>query len=150
MLILFSILALFKQVTTNTGRQLSLTSSHLLPTDIHGYVMAKNIEIGMNIYVMNTNGVLISEAVSNVSDVIKQGYMAPLTDEGTLIVNHVAASCYATINSHYVAHVMLAPMRWWFNLFGIADKSNEITGVHWFPKMLYEMTTFFLPSIIHK
>jgi intein/homing endonuclease len=136
-------------VTTNTGRQLSLTSSHLLPIDGHGYVMAKNVHIGMNIYVMNDNGALVPEIVSNVSDVIKQGYIAPLTEEGTLIVNNVAASCYATINSHYTAHVVLSPLRWWYNLFGIPDKSNEKMGIHWFPKILYDITTFFLPSIIH-
>jgi hypothetical protein len=140
---------MFKQVTTTTGRQLSLTSSHLLPTDIYGYVMAKNIHIGVNIYVMNENGVLISESVSNVTDVVKQGYVAPLTEEGTLIVNNVAASCYATINSHYVAHSVLAPMRWWYGLFGISKESSEMIGVHWFAKMLYEMTTFLMPSIIH-
>jgi hypothetical protein len=148
--IIFCFLALFKQVTTITGRQLSLTSSHLLPTDVHGYVMAKNIQIGMNIYVMNDEGVLISEGVSNISDIVKQGYIAPLTEEGTLIVNNVAASCYATINSHYVAHNVLAPMRWWYSLFGISKESEEMVGVHWFPKMLYEITTFLLPSIIHK
>jgi hedgehog protein len=137
-------------VTTITGRQLSLTSSHLLPTDTHGYVMAKNIHTGMNIYVMNENGVLMSETIANVSDVVKQGYVAPLTEEGTLIVNNVAASCYATINNHYVAHGVLAPMRWWYRLFGISKESNEVIGVHWFPKMLYEMTTFLLPSIIQK
>lgn len=146
----FSILALFKQITTNTGRQLSLTSSHLLPTDIHGYVMAKNIRIGMNVYVMNDNDVLITETVSNVSDIMKQGYIAPLTEEGTLIVNNVAASCYATINSHYTAHMVLSPLRWWYNLFGISSQSNEMIGIHWFPKMLYELTTFLIPSIIHK
>src|SRR5271156_5252695 len=108
------LLALFKQVTTVTGRHLSLTSSHLLPTDTEGYVMAKNIRNGMRIYVMNDNGVLITETVANVSDVVKQGYIAPLTEEGTLIVNNVAASCYATINSHYTAHTVLAPMRWWY------------------------------------
>ncbi|CAF1488720.1 unnamed protein product, partial [Rotaria sordida] len=137
--------ALFKQMTTSTGRQLSLSSSHLVPTDKHGYIMAKNIRIGMNVYVMNNNGVLISERVSNVSDVVKQGYIAPLTEEGTLIVNNVAASCYATINNHYVAHVVLAPMRWWYSLFGISNKSNEVIGIHWFPKILYEITTFFIP-----
>jgi len=145
-----SAIALFKQVTTITGRQLSLTSSHLLPTDTHGYVMAKNIHIGMNIYVMNDNGVLITETISNVSDVVKQGYIAPLTEEGTLIVNNVAASCYATINSHYTAHSVLAPMRWWYSIFGIPKESSEMIGVHWFPKILYEMTTFLIPSIIHK
>jgi len=145
-----SVIALFKQVTTITGRHLSLTSSHLLPTDTHGYVMAKNIHIGMNIYVMNEKGVLISETISNVSDVVKQGYIAPLTEEGTLIVNNVAASCYATINSHYTAHSVLAPMRWWYSIFGIPKKSSEMIGVHWFAKMLYEMTTFLIPSIIQK
>jgi len=142
--------AMFKQLTTVSGRQLSLTSSHLLPTDIHGYIMAKNIRVGMNIYVMNDNGVLTNETISNVVDVIKQGYVAPLTQEGTLIVNNVAASCYATINSHHLAHAAVAPMRWWYGLFGVAKESNEILGIHWFPKMLYEMTTFLMPSIIHK
>ncbi|CAF3409321.1 unnamed protein product, partial [Rotaria sp. Silwood2] len=62
----FFLLAFFKQVITTTGRQLSLSSSHIVPTDKHGYVMAKNIRIGMNVYVMNDNGVLITETVSNV------------------------------------------------------------------------------------
>ncbi|CAF4734373.1 unnamed protein product, partial [Rotaria sp. Silwood2] len=33
----FFLLAFFKQVITTTGRQLSLSSSHLVPTDKHGY-----------------------------------------------------------------------------------------------------------------
>ncbi|CAF1237450.1 unnamed protein product [Adineta steineri] len=140
--------AIFKQVTTSTGRQLSLTSSHLLPTDEHDYVMAKNLDIGMNIYVMNDDGVMVRETISNLTDVVKQGYMAPLTEEGTLIVNNVVVSCYATINSHYGAHIILAPMRWWYSLFGMS--SNEMTGIHWFPKMLYEAANTLIPSIIQK
>jgi hypothetical protein len=140
--------ALFKQLTTVSGRQLSLTSSHLLSTDIHGYVMAKNIHVGMNIYVMNDNGLLTTETVSNVTDVVKQGYVAPLTEQGTLIVNNVAASCYAAINNHHLAHAALAPMRWWYGLFGQTKTSDKTVGIHWFPKMLYEMTTFLMPSII--
>ncbi|CAF2921078.1 unnamed protein product [Rotaria sp. Silwood2] len=140
--------AVFKQLTTVSGRQLSLTLSHLLPTDIHGYVMAKNIHIGMNIYIMNDDGLLITETISNVIDVVKQGYVAPLTQKGTLIVNNVAASCYATINNHHVAHAALAPMRWWYGLFGEIKESVKITGIHWFPNILYEMTTFLMPSII--
>jgi hedgehog protein len=141
---------MFKQVTTVSGRQLSLTSSHLLPTETHGYVMAKNIRVGMNIYVMDDNDMLITETISNVIDVVKQGYIAPLTSEGTLIVNNVAASCYATINSHHAAHAVLAPMRWWYSLFGMSTERSEVVGVPWFPKVLYKMTTFMIPSIIHK
>jgi len=143
--------ALFKHITTSTGRQLSLTSSHLLPTPNNGYLMAKNIESGMNIYVVNEEGALIEDRVSNVTDVVKQGYMAPLTQEGTLIVNHVAASCYATIDSHDVAHAVLAPMRWWYNLFGAGSKRDETrsVGVHWFPKALLDLTLSVFPSIVH-
>ena len=137
-------------MTTVSGQQLSLTSSHLLPTEIYGYVMAKNIRVGMNIFVMNDNGLLTTETISNVVDVVKQGYVAPLTQQGTLIVDNVAVSCYATINNHYVAHAALAPMRWWYGLFGKTKGSNDIVGIHWFPKMLYDMTTFLIPSIIHK
>ena len=110
--------------------------------------MAKNIHPGMNIFVMNEEGVLVTETVANVSDVMKQGYMAPLTAEGTLIVNNVAASCYATIDSHYVAHAAVAPMRWWYGLFGASKESNDVVGVHWFSTMLYEITAFLMPSII--
>ena len=146
-MILFILLALFKQITTHSGQQLSLTSSHLLPTDIHGYIMAKNLRVGMNIYIMNNKNELIIETISNIIDTVKLGYIAPLTQEGTLIVNNIAASCYATINNHRLAHMALAPMRWWYNLFGI---SSEIVGIHWFPKMLYDITTFFMPSILDK
>jgi hypothetical protein len=112
--------------------------------------MAKNIRIGMNIYIMNDKGQLTTETISNIIDVVKQGYIAPLTQEGTLIVNNIAASCYAIIDNHHLAHVALTPMRWWYNLFGKVQESNEMIGIHWFPKMLYEITTFFIPSIIQK
>jgi hypothetical protein len=148
-IMLFVVLALFKQLTTVSGRQLSLTSSHLLPTESHGYVMAKNLHVGMNIYIMHDNGLLTNEIISSVIDVVKQGYVAPLTQQGTLIVNNIAASCYATISSHHIAHAALAPMRWWYSLFGTVKESSEIIGIHWFPKILYEMTTFLMPSIIH-
>jgi len=149
-MILFLLLAVFKQLTTISGQQLSLTSSHLIPTDIHGYVMAKNIRVGMNIFVMNDKNLLTSETISNVIDVVKQGYVAPLTQQGTLMVNNVATSCYATINNHYLAHAALAPMRWWYGLFGEVKQSDEIVGIHWFPKMLYDITIFLMPSIIDK
>jgi hypothetical protein len=142
--------ALFKQLTTATGRQLSLTSSHLLPTVSHGYVMAKKIHVGMNVYIMNENGLLTIDTISDVTEVMKQGYVAPLTEQGTLIVDNVAASCYATINSHHAAHSVLAPMRWWYKLFGSYEASQQTTvGVHWFPAMLYELTAFVMPSIIN-
>ena len=112
--------------------------------------MAKDVQNGMEIYVMNPDGKLIIDKVSNVSDVLKQGYLAPLTDEGTLLVNEVAASCYGTISSHRLAHAVLAPMRWWYSLFGMGvEHQATLEGVHWFPQMLFEMTARMIPSMIH-
>lgn len=42
---------------------------------------------------------------------IKTAY-APLTLSGNILINGVAASCYATIESHTAAHVMLTPERY--------------------------------------
>ncbi|CAF0974247.1 unnamed protein product [Adineta ricciae] len=141
---------IFKHLTTISDQQLSLTSNHLLLTDKNEYIMAKNIHAGTNIVIMNDKGVLVSETVVNVIDIVKQGYIAPLTQEGTIIVNNIAASCYATINNHRIAHVALAPMRWWYSWFGKEQHANEIIGLHWFPKMLYEITAFLMPSILYQ
>ena len=44
--------------------------------------------------------------------------MAPLTEQGTIIVNNVHTSCYAIVKSHTVGHIALAPYRWYCRLFG--------------------------------
>ncbi|CAF0865393.1 unnamed protein product [Didymodactylos carnosus] len=142
---------LFKSLATTNGRQLSLSSTHLIPTKADGYLMAKNLQPGMEIYVMTSDKRLTVETIVNITDVWKQGYAAPLTQSGTIIVNDVAASCYATINSHQLAHSVLAPMRWWYfltqNTIFHADSIQN--GIHWFPKMLFRITSLLLPSIIN-
>ena len=111
--------------------------------------MAKHLLVGMPIYVLGVDGTLSPDTVTNVTDEIKQGYIAPLTGEGTLIVDGVAASCYGTLSSHRVAHAALAPMRWWYGLFGTATASgDEVSGMHWFPEVLYKMVALLMPSVL--
>ena len=140
--------ALFKQLTTDSRQQLTLTPSHLLLTDVHGYLMAKDIRIGMNVFVLNSNNHSFAlETITNIDTIVRLGFIAPLTNEGTLIVNNIATSCYATVHNHQLAHRVLLPMRWWYRLFGVSHVSKEINGIHWFPKTLYKLTEFFLPSM---
>jgi len=40
-----------------------------------------------------------------------QGIYAPLTVAGTIVVDGVAASCYASTRSHTAAHAAMKPMR---------------------------------------
>jgi hypothetical protein len=142
--------ALFKQVMTRSGHQLTVTPLHLVLTNSSGYIMAKNIEPGMSIYVVDDNGSLMIESVSQVTDVVKQGYVAPLTGEGTLIVNQVVASCYASIKSHHLAHAALAPMRWWYQWTGVTKAHHELEGMHWFPNMLFQWTQLLAPSFFQQ
>ena len=46
----------------------------------------------------------------------KTGYIAPLTNHGTLLVNNIHASCYAEINSHLVADWAVTPIKYWYKL----------------------------------
>ena len=103
--------------------------------------MAKHLTIGMSIYVQYENGSILPSTIDRIVDVVQQGYLAPLTSEGTLLVNRIGASCYATISNHHLAHVVLSPMRWWYQWF--TDSSDRI-GIAWYPKLLFHFTISFL------
>jgi hypothetical protein len=136
-----------KRITTSQGRQLDVSSSHLLLADSHSYVMAKDVHAGTRLWIVDEHGGLTSDNVSSVIEIVREGYAAPLTSEGTLIVSGVAASCYATIKSHRLAHVAVSPLRWWYGMFGVSVESKTDVGVHWFAKALFEMTNAVMPSI---
>jgi hypothetical protein len=45
-----------------------------------------------------------------------RGIFAPLTMAGTVVVDNIAASCYAAVQSHATAHAALAPIRMAYEL----------------------------------
>ncbi|UJR18075.1 hypothetical protein I4U23_004975 [Adineta vaga] len=64
-----------------------------------------------------------------------QGYYAPLTPSGTIIVNGVVSSNYATVSNHALAHYFMGAYRWWINVVGSSSPSEK---VHWILEvMLY-------------
>jgi hypothetical protein len=89
-----------------------------------------------------------------------EGYAAPLTEEGTILVNDMLASCYAVIDSHLIAHTAMAPARWWYTLnegltHFIDDSSlNELqstyeNGTHWYPQLLYSFSSQYLGKVLN-
>lgn len=122
----------FLRLTTASGTTLTLTPSHLIflleaglaltetPTvrdALHrgGVVLAGRVEAGDFLLVAGEGGVTL-EKVVDVSYHVDGGVFAPLTTEGTLVVDGVVASCYAIIDSQAIAHWAFLPVRLYNNL----------------------------------
>jgi hypothetical protein len=104
---------------TTSHRQLIVSADHLVAT-IAGssisFVPAKTIKAGHTLVECDNStlegsaGVWGNQVVS-VGAVHAQGVFAPLTLTGTVVVDGVAASCYAATKSHTLAHAAMKPVR---------------------------------------
>ncbi|KAK5623990.1 hypothetical protein CRENBAI_021880 [Crenichthys baileyi] len=65
------------------------------------------------------------------------GLYAPLTQHGSIVVNGVLASCYAAVDSHYLSHWVLAPLRLVYRIIGPSQVQND--GLHWYPWILQRL-----------
>jgi len=120
----------FVELHTDGGAVLTVTPAHLI-TVWHpeeqklDYVFADRVE-ELNYVLVMHNGELLPQRVHRVSSVRKRGVVAPLTREGTIVVNSVAASCYAVISSQSLAHWGLGPMRLWSTLQHWMPAKNQL------------------------
>ena len=67
----------------------------------------------------------------------KTGAYAPLTLEGTIIVDNALASCYAVIDDHRLAHTTLAPLRFLYQYMPrlVREREGDIL-LSWYPRLL--------------
>lgn len=89
-----------------------------------------------------------------------EGYAAPLTMSGTILVNDVLASSYAIMESQTLAHAAMAPVRWWYQLYGQVSQAvpesiaaslqieKQLNGTHWFPSVLHSLTQQYLSKVV--
>jgi len=151
--------ALFYSIETEFGHRLSLTGSHFIAIESRRnaepkFVPANEIKMS-DIVLINDHGRIRPASVRNVTEIFRVGYFTPMTGQGTLIVNGMAASCYSSVLSHNLAHRFLAPMRWWYHLgkFFSIDEPFEYSpdgGIHWIPKAMLQLTDKYLPNVLTK
>ncbi|KAM6958610.1 indian hedgehog B protein-like [Tautogolabrus adspersus] len=140
---------LFYTLQTAAGARLSLTAAHLL------YVTEGNCSEGAEpargalrtVYASDAGPgqcVLVSEGevgegrlsqITQVSVKGGRGAFAPLTQQGTLVVDGVVASCYAVLDQHSLAHWAFSPLRLIHSLTG--SKGSHKDGVHWYARILH-------------
>lgn len=160
----------FYSVVTECGRHLTLTPGHLvfyvgpdqkeplLPTFAArirpgGFVLAQGSgndtggvwrRFSVN---ARTSSDLRPVRVRDVRAVWLSGVYAPLTREGTVIVDGVAVSCYAGVQNQALAHWAFAPLRLWRSLLAPSKPTPcGFDGVHWYADALYRLFYRLLPS----
>ncbi|XP_047432232.1 indian hedgehog B protein-like [Mugil cephalus] len=138
---------LFYALQTESGAQISLTAAHLI------FVSEGNCSEGAEpahaalrtVYASDAHPgqcVLVSEGeegrlsrISRVSMREGWGAFAPLTREGTVVVDGVVASCYAVVDQHSLAHWAFAPLRLMHSWTGTTGGHGD--GVHWYSQLLH-------------
>jgi hypothetical protein len=133
----------YLKLRTASGEVLQLTPDHLVYTalkdDGHAaqYRRARHVSPGMAL--IRADGSL--DPITHVLTAKEQTAYAPLTTEGSLLVNGYLASCYADVDSHGHAHAFFAPLRAWKRLFGISERP-EVVGLHWYAQFLISLRKF--------
>ncbi|CAG0884256.1 unnamed protein product [Cyprideis torosa] len=152
----------FYRVRTDSGAELSLTESHLIYV---GQAMAATyagrLRVGDRVWLRGADprggnsSLLHSEEVTDLRMVRHQGFFAPLTRQGNVVVDDFVVSCYAVVDSEAMANAAFLPLRWWTSFTSwltegatvSSARSDEGTqGVHWYAKLLYSLARYFLPS----
>lgn len=151
---------IYKNKVTSDKREKVFTSTSKEPQ----IIFSSEIEIGDTLITVD-NDKIIEDKVLSVNNSVLEGVFAPLTAEGTVVVNEVVTSCYAVVNSHSLAHLVYGPLRFYHN-FELSLKrmwesvfkpfvilknnsqktSNENIGIHWYANLLYSLAEHILPS----
>ena len=124
---LFDFLAIKVQShMSNLSSTLFVSANHLIFDFDSGEArFAGKFHVGDRLQFIEQNEIVPGEIIS-IEMTKQQGYYAPLTPSGTIVVNGVVASNYATVSNHELAHQVMSIYRWWIGLVGASTWSEQI------------------------
>ncbi|XP_037311145.2 sonic hedgehog protein [Pungitius pungitius] len=155
---------LFHVIETDSGQRIALTAAHLLFVGRNATrgggggggrmsaIFASQVRSGQEVFVYDAERRRLEPVtVKRIYTREHEGSFAPVTVQGTVVVDQVLASCYAVIEDHDLAHWALAPVRLahWVSslLFRSQPRAGaQSDGVHWYSKVLYRVGTWLLDS----
>uniref|UniRef100_T1JFX3 Protein hedgehog n=1 Tax=Strigamia maritima TaxID=126957 RepID=T1JFX3_STRMM len=147
----------FVVLETESSKRLVVTRNHLLVIAVSNYtkasVFARDVRVGNHVYAIVDEKPRLERVVS-VFARVETGIYAPLTQHGTIIVDDVFVTCYATFEDFGTAHWAMAPVRILFTLTRLVERvtslsiwaSSDDDRVHWYPQLLYTVAERTLPS----
>ena len=121
----FSFLAIsIQSLLSNSSSTIFISANHLIfDFDSGKAIFAGKLHVGDRVQFIDNDKIVPGEII-DIQLTKQQGYYAPLTTSGTIVVNGVVASNYATVSNHELAHQVMAIYRWWISLVG-TSKWNE-------------------------
>ncbi|CAF3716402.1 unnamed protein product [Rotaria socialis] len=124
---LFEFLAIEVQSAgSNLTSTLLVSCNHLIfDFDSGDARFAGKFRVGDRVQMLHNDQILPGEVIK-VKLTKQQGFYAPLTKSGTIVVNGVLASNYATVSNHALAHRVMGIYRWWISLFGASASSEHL------------------------
>nr|XP_061802661.1 indian hedgehog B protein-like [Nerophis lumbriciformis] len=148
---------LFYTLETEGGARLSLTAAHLLflsqgncsegappsPGSLRT-AYACDARPGQCALVAGTDGRGTLSRIVRVTVMEGRGAFAPLTAQGTLVVDGMVASCYAVVEQHSLAHWAFSPLRLMHSWTGSSGYRGD--GVHWYAELLHWLGGMLLDS----
>lgn len=152
----------FYVIETDSGQKITLTAAHLLFVSQNNLtenedrrlsaIFASQVRTGQRVFVFDAERSRLEPVtVKRIYTREHEGSFAPVTVQGTIVVDQVLASCYAVIEDHDLAHWALAPVRLahWLSSLLFSSRPQACAqndGVHWYSKILYQLGTWFLDS----
>ena len=135
--------------TENPKRVLYLTKSHLIYvrrrfSTFWNVQFAKMTQKGDFVKVWK-DGKLVAAEVTSISISSERGSIAPLTNQGNIIVDGVLASCYALLEDHEFANSIFWPAKVMYKHFPnlLNSKNTPQQGVHWYARLMLFLNEYF-------
>ncbi|XP_041102810.1 sonic hedgehog protein A-like [Polyodon spathula] len=148
--------------TEEPHKQIALTAAHLLfvadsntTAGFHSVkaTFASKVKPGQRVFITEGVGNQVKPvAVKRIYLEEYEGSFAPVTAQGTIVVDQVLASCYAVIEEHRWAHWAFAPLRISYGVASLLFSKEHLNtnstvqdnGVHWYSNALYQIGTWVL------
>lgn len=153
--------SLFLNIRTHSGKSVKVSTYHLMAVPGGDFKFAQDLrrEDAIVTYDFDKQAP-VEERIASIMIESVVGYVAPLTMSGTLLVDGILASCYAVIDSHKIAHTVMAPARWLYSVHGLLDQAapeavtshlqieKQMNGTHWYPALWESFTHQYLTKLI--
>ncbi|UJR06741.1 hypothetical protein I4U23_011030 [Adineta vaga] len=125
---LFDFLAIDVQSdVSNVSTTIYVSANHLIfDFDSDQARFAGNFRIGDQMKLVH-HYQIVPGKVTNIRLMKREGYYAPMTPSGKIVVDGVLASNYATVSNHALAHQVMGIYRTWIRLVGSSTSNEQLS-----------------------